>query len=89
MRKPRDFDEPLCIEVGTALFFPEGSSSSVNGANLQAKKVCRLCKHINECAEWAIFHEAYGVWGATTPLEREQIRKDRKIQRVVLAGESR
>jgi hypothetical protein len=87
MRNPMHFTEPLCIEIGSELFFPEGEARVAAVAHNEAKKVCNLCKHLDDCAQWAIKHELYGVWGATTPLERQEIRKQYGIVRVKPEGE--
>jgi WhiB family redox-sensing transcriptional regulator len=38
-----------------------------------AKTICRDCPVLVPCREYALtVQEPYGVWGATTPLERRQ-----------------
>jgi WhiB family redox-sensing transcriptional regulator len=82
MRVPTQFENPLCSEVDTELFFPN------NGERFQAataKNVCKKCPHITECFEWALNNERYGIWGASSPRERDRLRKKLNIK---LRGES-
>lgn len=36
---------------------------------------CRACPVIDDCLEWALYHEPDGLWAATTPNERRAMRK--------------
>jgi len=44
-----------------------------------AKKLCNACEHKQECLEYAIPHEEYGIWGGLTERQRRAIRKSLKI----------
>lgn len=67
----------LCANVDTELFFPDrydGMNTAV------ARQVCESCPVKRICAEWAIGEFImYGVFGGTTPVEREAIRRERGI----------
>lgn len=77
MRVPSQFENPLCAEVDTELFFPEkGQDAQAN----QAKTLCRKCPHLIECLEWALRYEAYGIWGGHNAKERQKIRSKRNIK---------
>lgn len=82
--KPWEFDQPLCAEVGTEIFFvddkddPRPKMKVLPDYN-SAKKICKSCVHRTECAEWGIKHEVFGVWGGLTPQERAIIRKSRRM----------
>ena len=39
------------------------------------KKICSNCYFVTECYNWALHHEAYGIWGGTTPRQRSDERK--------------
>ena len=81
MRDPRNYESPLCAEVGGDLFFPEDIDGNGKIALIiTAKRVCRGCRHLIECAEWAIYNEQFGIWGGLTAYERKKIRRVRKIQ---------
>jgi len=77
MREPRDYEAPLCAQVGGELWFPDqgGDTTIVR----KAVQICKECVHRLECAEWGINYERHGVWGGLTAVEREKIRKKRNI----------
>lgn len=80
---PWEFEKPLCVEVGTEVFFIEDKDESFGRSKQSdydyAKKVCKSCLHIKECASWAIKKERHGLWGGLTPSERKAIRRKRNI----------
>ena len=78
MREPRQYEAPLCAQVDAELWFPEtgGDYRVINFA----KNLCGQCKHQVECAEWGIQNERFGIWGGTTPRQREVIRRKRNIK---------
>lgn len=41
-----------------------------------AKSLCARCHIRAECAEYALEHERWGIWGGLTAAEREQLRKE-------------
>ena len=55
----------------------ETSSQSVQRQNKAMVRICQGCSFVNECGDYAIAHEAYGVWGGLTGLARDQIRRER------------
>jgi len=80
VRKPWDFEEPVCAEVGTEIFFlpdlDERDRYPLKQGNYrEAKKLCQQCPHLVECAEWGIYNEEHGMWGGMTPVERSQMRR--------------
>jgi len=63
-------NDSLCREVGFDLFFPEQGDSFLDG-----KTVCRRCKVIDPCLEWALEQPGiHGILGGTTKRDRERIR---------------
>jgi len=82
MREPRDYEAPLCAQIGGDLWFPESigeNSISREHINL-AKSICRRCAHQFECAEWGIHKERYGIWGGHTSRDLIGIRRRRNIK---------
>lgn len=76
-RRPPEFEQPLCAEVGDFYFYLEDKNE--RGSNSLAdysiaKSICNRCPHKAECADWGIRNEAHGVWGGLTPKERAHIR---------------
>lgn len=78
-------DEPCVDQPG--LFYPlvkgsdieEDSETFLRRASANAKQLCRACPLQADCAEYAIAHELYGIWGGLTPTERSTIRAKRGI----------
>ena len=66
-----DFSDALCREIGTEFFYPEEDISIVP----IAKKICSTCPVINECLEWGLHHETFGIWGGTVPRTRMMMRR--------------
>jgi len=77
MRGPSKFEDPLCQQISTELFFPEASEGRVLVA--QVKSICERCPHLQECEEWGINKERYGIWGGLTENQRRKIRIKRNI----------
>ncbi len=70
-------DDALCKDKDPDLFFP-GPGESTMGK--EAKEICKKCPSVEPCREWAIKHEALGVWGATTARERSRLRSKLNIR---------
>lgn len=83
MRKPWDYEEPLCAEVGVDIFFAIDSDDKQLVAHSttykEAKEICRKCPHQAECAEWGVANEVHGVWGGLTPSDRRHLRRGRAL----------
>lgn len=79
--KPWEFDQPICAEVGTDLFYMEddGLPMSFNDYK-KAKGFCGSCIHQSDCAEWGIANERFGIWGGLTSRERQLMRRRRRIR---------
>jgi WhiB family redox-sensing transcriptional regulator len=64
----------------TALFFtPERKTKEILAQEREALFICEPCPIREECLEWAIRHEQYGVWGGKTEWQRRVLRKERNI----------
>ena len=69
-------DRGACRGLDTEKFFlPDavrGKTKRMREAN--AKSICAECPVVRMCLEWALsVNEPYGVWGGTTPEERDSI----------------
>lgn len=82
-REPWKYENPLCAEVGTDLFYIDDRDEIKSVPRISdyenAKKICKKCPHLAECREWAIQKEAHGFWGGLNPRERKTIRGKLKI----------
>ncbi|NBW18330.1 MAG: WhiB family transcriptional regulator [Caulobacteraceae bacterium] len=82
MREPREYENPLCAEIGGDFWFPERDNPE-NRKLLDpsyAKSICRSCIHRTECAQWGIKNERFGIWGGLTEYERTLLRTRSKIR---------
>lgn len=77
MREPRNYEAPLCAEVGGEWWFPDKEDNNID--SMYAKSICRRCQHQTECAEWGIHNERHGIWGGLVDRQRQAIRRQRKI----------
>jgi WhiB family redox-sensing transcriptional regulator len=49
---------------------------------IAAKAICGTCKVQTECLEFALqINERYGIWGGTTPEERNTMKRRRQRER--------
>ena len=56
------------------MFFPDRGGSTV-----KAKAICKECKVIEECLEFAVGRkERFGIWGGKSERERSAIRRERR-----------
>lgn len=68
----------LCSQVDPELFFPEDYED--RKAVHSAKKVCSECPLTTACLTYALSNpELDGVWGATTPRERKNMRRRKRV----------
>jgi hypothetical protein len=82
VREPREYENPLCAEIGGDFWFPERDNPE-NRKLLDpsyAKSICRSCIHKTECAQWGIKNERFGIWGGLTEYERTLLRTRSKIR---------
>ena len=78
MREPRNYEAPLCAQVGGDLWFPDRGGDGT-GVSV-AKQICNQCIHRLECAEWGIKYERHGIWGGLSEKQRKQIRRKQRIK---------
>lgn len=63
----------VCASADPEEWFPEKGSSSQ-----AAKKICAGCPVVNECLQFALDHNEYGIWGGTSRRERVPMMRARK-----------
>lgn len=51
-----------------------GAPQGLTGLN-SLINTCNTCPVKALCLNWAVEHEAWGVWGGTTPKQRQQMRR--------------
>ncbi len=68
---PRWQSLALCRGMNPALFIPVSDNDIVS--NTLAVQVCQKCPVINECLDYAMPNEKFGVWGGKTAVQRKKI----------------
>ena len=79
------FPEARCADgsFDPELFFPISHEEQLRSLPM-IRKICGSCVHQTECIQYAIDNrEQHGIWGGTTPAEREAVWKKQEshIQR--------
>jgi WhiB family redox-sensing transcriptional regulator len=76
-----------CRSVDPDLFFPISSTGSAAKQIARAKVICAGCRVRRECLEFALSHvQTYGIWGGTTPDERQRDRRRRRRRAAATAA---
>ena len=66
-------EEARCREAGDLVFFPPDDKPVSRDFYNEAKSICRICEVQPQCLEYGM-DEPYGVWGGTSPVERQRLR---------------
>lgn len=75
---PRD---GACKSYPTEWWFPPKHATKESMENMaSAKKICSSCHVRQECLEYAIVWEAFGIWGGMTENQRMHLRRRLNIQ---------
>lgn len=67
---------PACRGHDPELWFAHG----LDLAQTRAVDICRTCPLVAPCRAYAIAYDVYGVWGATTRVERDDYRRAHGIR---------
>jgi WhiB family redox-sensing transcriptional regulator len=64
-----------CRSADPELFFPVSAAGPSRAETAAAKAVCAGCEVRRECLDFALAtRQPYGVWGGTSPEERQVLR---------------
>jgi WhiB family redox-sensing transcriptional regulator len=67
-------DQARCAGTDQRMFFP-----AQGDANRLARQMCASCPVRIPCLDYAVDnHEEFGIWGGTTPRERQAIRRRKR-----------
>lgn len=65
-----------CMHANPDLFFPISSTGRALEQIARAKAVCAACPVRQPCLEFSMEHDVmHGIWGGTTPEERQARRR--------------
>lgn len=74
-----------CLSADPDLFFPISATGPAEQQIARAKVICAGCEVRKVCLEFAMSHDqVYGIWGGTTPDDRQRAR--RRMRRAAAAG---
>jgi WhiB family redox-sensing transcriptional regulator len=67
-----------CTSVDPEIFFPEDYDDKRITA--EAKTICQSCPLTLECLKYAVSDASLdGIWGGTTPRERKNMRRRKRV----------
>jgi len=65
----------------THLFFHQAHKTrAILAKEQEAIFICQPCPIREQCLEWALYHEQYGIWGGTTEWQRKVMRRQQNIR---------
>ena len=68
-----------CLGADPDLFFPVSGAARADEQVARAKTICAGCAVRPECLEFALAHGVVdGIWGGTTPEDRQLLRRRRR-----------
>lgn len=68
--------QAACEDAETDWFFATGASPESRAA----KRICRSCNVREECLEFALENDMYGIWGGLDDRERAALQRHRERQ---------
>jgi len=72
--QPAFFEAADCDQSNAELFFSDDQSQVA-----EAKSICAACPIQLKCFEWGMAHEQDGIYGGSTPQERELLRQGNPV----------
>jgi WhiB family transcriptional regulator, redox-sensing transcriptional regulator len=75
-----------CLSADPDLFFPISAKGPGEKQVARAKIICGGCRVRQQCLEFALAHDQlYGIWGGTTPEDRQRDRRRKRRAAVAAA----
>jgi WhiB family transcriptional regulator, redox-sensing transcriptional regulator len=76
-----------CVSADPDLFFPISTIGPAEQQIARAKTICAGCGVRQQCLEFALTHDqTYGIWGGTTPQDRQRDRRRQRRAAAAAAG---
>lgn len=73
-----------CVGADSTLFFPDEQQPYAKV--VLAKRICAQCQVREECLEWALAGEEFGVWGGLSAGERERLKSGERVRMITEKG---
>jgi WhiB family redox-sensing transcriptional regulator len=81
--------EGACLTADPDLFFPISPAGPGEMQITRAKSICAGCEVQRQCLEFALAHDqVYGIWGGTTPEDRQRERRRKRRAAAAAAHKS-
>lgn len=74
-----DTSKASCKGKDITLFYPNLPAGQHRKDVELAKEVCKECEVVEGCLDYSLRYEPLGVWGGKSEIEREILRRQRKI----------
>lgn len=76
-----DVKQAACRGKSVSLFYPSHTHKNVSRRQevLLGKELCSKCAVALGCLDYALHYEPLGIWGGTTEVEREILRRRKQI----------
>jgi WhiB family redox-sensing transcriptional regulator len=76
-----------CLSADPDLFFPISSTGPAERQIARAKVICAGCPVRIQCLDFALTHDqTHGIWGGTTPEDRQRDRRRRRRRAAAAAA---
>lgn len=69
----------LCVGKTDLFYLPPFRTKESMRKENEAKILCRVCPQQKQCLEYALHHEAFGIWGGLSERARRMMRKEMGI----------
>jgi hypothetical protein len=63
----------LCIGEDPELFFPNRGNPGI-----EARQVCAVCRVRDDCLDYAVEADEFGIWGGLDQMERRNLKRRRQ-----------
>jgi WhiB family transcriptional regulator, redox-sensing transcriptional regulator len=74
----------LCVGEDTEVFFPSGGDPGTD-----AREICAACRVRDECLNYAIDADEFGIWGGLDQDERRNKRRRQRRKAAAVCGKAR
>ena len=63
-----------CVGDDRDLWFPDAG-----GSTRAARQICNGCSVKQQCLDYAVVYEDFGIWGGMSPEQRNRYRREQRI----------
>jgi len=67
-----------CAQTDPEIFFPE-TALEASKIREYVRRICSGCDFTQDCLEYSLDNDVFGVWGGLLESERKQLKQQRKL----------